>query len=79
MTPNERLQAAIHETDRARALKAAVLELSAEGCDKGEIGAILERLLLDLRKRPSHREADEDAVLDVLDGLAGWCQAKARL
>jgi hypothetical protein len=40
---------------------------------------MLEKLLLDLRGRPDLREADEDAILDVLDGLAGWCQVEARL
>jgi hypothetical protein len=40
---------------------------------------MLEKLLLDLRGRPDHREANEDAVLDVMDGLAGWCQVEARL
>jgi hypothetical protein len=79
MTTKERLQTALERPDGARLLRAAVLELGAEGCPKGEIAASLEKLLLDLRGRPNHREADEDAVLDVLDGLAGWCHADARL
>lgn len=79
MTPTERLHAALEKPDPARTLRVVVLELAAEGCPKREISVLLEKLLLDLRSRPDHREADEDAVLDVLDGLAGWCQVDARL
>ena len=78
-TSTERLQAALGKPGPARTLRAVVLELAAEGCAKREITVLLEKLLLDLRGRPEHREDDEDAVLDVLDGLAGWCQEEARL
>jgi hypothetical protein len=76
----KRLQAALENSDPARTLRAVVLELAAQGCPKEEIAALLETLLLDLRGQPQHQNADEeDAILDVLDGLAGWCQADARL
>jgi hypothetical protein len=76
---DERLQAALDKPEGARTLRAVVLELAAEGCPKREISVMLAKMLLDLRGRPNHREADEDAVLDVLDGLAGWCRSEARL
>ena len=79
MTPFERLRAALEQPDPARTLRTVVLDLAAEGCPKREISVLLEKLLLGLRDRQDHREADDDAVLDVLDGLAGWCQADVRL
>jgi hypothetical protein len=32
-----------------------------------------------LRSRPDGRESDEDAVLDVMDALLGWCHPSAEL
>jgi hypothetical protein len=78
-TSTQRLLAALGKPDPVRTLRAVVLELAAEGHAKRAITVLLEELLLDLRARPEHREDDEDAVLDVLDGLAGWCQDGARL
>lgn len=75
MTPAEQLQAALDTPDGPKMLKAVVLQLAAEGSPTREICGLLEDLLLDLRGRPDHREADEEAVLDVLDGLTGLCQA----
>jgi hypothetical protein len=79
MTFIERLQAALDNQDAARTLRKVILELAAEGCPKPSITALLEKLLLDLRGRTNHREADEDAILDALDALAGWSHADARL
>ena len=79
MTHAERLRAALDKPDPARMLRDVVLALAAEGCPKQEISALLEKLHLNLRGHRNHREADEDAVLDMLDGLGGWCQVNARL
>ena len=79
MTPTQRLQAALDTPNGAQTLRALVLELAAEGSPKREICGLLEDLLLDLRSRPDRREADEETVLDVLDGLAGGCQAESLL
>ena len=51
----------------------------AERIPKREITALLEKLVVDMRDRAPHHDGDEDAVLDLLDGLAGWCQSEARL
>jgi len=32
-----------------------------------------------LRTWPDYRETDEDAVLDVMDALTGWCHPDAQL
>jgi hypothetical protein len=79
MSSTERLQAALKAPDSVRALRNVVFELTAEGCTKREIAALLEKLLLDMREQPDHHDSDEDAVSEVLDGLGGWCQAEARL
>jgi hypothetical protein len=78
MTNAERLQAALGRPDPARNLRNVVEKLLAEGCLPSETQALLERLLLDVRAHKD-RAADEDAVLDVLDGLAGWCHEEARI
>ena len=36
-------------------------------------------LLRRVRLREGFRRAEEDAILDVLDGLAGWCHESAAL
>ncbi len=79
MTPPARLQAALEKPDPTLSLRAVVIELAAEGYQNREIQGLLEGLFQALRDCPDHREADEDAVLDVLNGLAGWCQVDAQL
>jgi hypothetical protein len=79
MTHAERLTAALDAPNPAATLRTVVLELASEGCPKGAISALLEKLLLDLRGWPDRRTSEEDAVLDVLDGLGGWCRTDARL
>jgi hypothetical protein len=79
MTHAKRLEASLYASNPGAALRAAVLELASEGCPKDVISARLEKLLLDLRGQPHRRASEEDAVLDVLDGLEGWCRPDARL
>ena len=79
MSTAERLQAALDSPNPADALRAVVAELASEGLRKPDIYALLEKLLLDVRDRKDHGESDEDAVLDVMDALAGWCHPDARL
>jgi hypothetical protein len=59
-------------------LRAAVLELSREGQTKAGIYELLEKCLLQLRARDD-REVAEDAVLDVMDALTGWCHGDVQL
>ena len=75
----ERFESALHASAPVTALRTVVLELAAEGVDKPEIAARLEKFLLDRRLRDEHSESDEDALLDVLDALAGWCHPSAQL
>jgi hypothetical protein len=60
-------------------MRSLVHELAAEGHPKAEIYNALEQLLVQLRARPDARNIDEDAVLDVMDALTGWCRPDAEL
>jgi hypothetical protein len=73
------MQKAISGCKPGHALRAVVQELVAGGHSRSELELSLENLLLEIRSRADHREADEDAILDVLDALAGWCHESARL
>lgn len=79
MTHAERLEGALRSPDPTRALRTLVVDLAAEGRRKADLYVMLEQFLLDLRAREDHRETDEEAVLDTLDALTGWCHADARL
>lgn len=67
----ERLRKALAGPESVHALRREVERFASEGQKKEQINAFLHWLLQDVRRRPGHREADVDAVLDVLDGLAG--------
>ena len=79
MTQTERFEAALLADDPENALRGVVLELAAEGIAKTEISSRLEKFLLDRRLREEHSESDENALLDVLDALSGWCHPTAQL
>ena len=79
MTPAERLDQALRCSEPAEALRSLVMELSQEGRTKAQILEVLGEFLEQLRTRPDYREIDEDAVLDVMDALTGWCHPDARL
>ncbi len=79
MNPQERFAGALQSPEPGRALRALVLELSAQGYTKANHYELLEKLLLDLRTREDCREADEDTVLDTMDALTGWCHPDVQL
>ena len=79
MTETERFETALHAHDPGAALRAVVLELAAEGIAKPEIYSRLEKFLIERRLREEHSESDEEALLDVLDALSGWCHPTAQL
>ena len=79
MTANEGLETALCSATPVQTLRARVEELVREGSTQAEIYAQLETLLEQLRTRPDFREANEDAVLDVMDALTGWCHPVAEL
>jgi hypothetical protein len=77
LIPPERLEQALQGPDAVGELRRLASELLASGCAR-------ERLLEEfdharLQFRAAGREADEDAVADVLDFLVGWCSPPMRL
>ena len=79
MTEIERFETALHTHDPGAELRVVVLELAAEGAAKPEVYSRLERFLIERRLREEHSESDEEALLDVLDALSGWCHPTAQL
>lgn len=78
MEREERFEEALRSPDPVASLRALVLELSAEGQSKANILALFERFLTQLQDNPA-READADAVRDVMDFLVGWCSPHMKL
>jgi hypothetical protein len=79
MTAEERLETALHSADPVPALRAEVEGLARQGANRTEIYETLEKLLLRLRSRPAFDEREEEALLDVMDALTGWCHPSAEL
>jgi hypothetical protein len=77
MPIDDRFERALRSEDpipRLRSLAASILE---EGEDPA---AVLERFnAVREHLREADREADEDAVMDVMDFLVGWCSPHMRL
>lgn len=59
------------------ALRAVVQERLSTGRSRDSLLGELEQLVNELRRQ--HREADEDAVLDVTDFLTGWAAPHTKL
>jgi hypothetical protein len=79
MTAESRLENVLRSPQPAQALRALVEDLAREGSSKTQIYKLLERFLAQLRSRHDFRETEEEAVLDVMDALTGWCHSSAEL
>jgi hypothetical protein len=79
MNPLATLRTALNAANPAFALRDAVQVLDAAGTRKKEIQSSLEILLQESRQGENAGAIHEDAILDVLDSLEGWCHANARL
>jgi len=77
MTLEQRFEEALDCLEPVEALRSLVLELSAKGYNKTAIMQIFEKQRQQLRS--ANREAEEDAVMDVMDLLVGWCSPHAQL
>jgi hypothetical protein len=77
MIPEELLKEALASPKPALELRSLVLRLNDQGMTKDVILDQLERV----RKkfRAAGREKDEDAVMDVMDFLEGWCSPHMKL
>lgn len=72
-----RLEDALKTQDKHQGLVACVNELLAGRYNEGQVLGILEAFREHLREQD--RESDEDAVMDVMDRLVGWCAPQAIL
>jgi hypothetical protein len=77
MPVDELFEQALHAKEPVHELRSLALRLSAQGCDKTTLVDKFEQVRQQLRQ--DDREADEDAVMDVLDFLTGWCSPHMKL
>jgi hypothetical protein len=68
---DERFARALRSAEPLNGLRSLVETLASEGHDRDSIVRIFEEAREQLRSEG--READEDAVMDVMDFLVGWC------
>lgn len=78
MEYDNRFEKALHSTKPVDSLRAFVLELATAGVRKPQIVKFFEQHLIRLQTEPA-READADALRDVLDFLVGWCSPHMKL
>ncbi len=71
------LQTALESTDAVGELRRLATERLATGTDKAAVLEAFEQLRRELRA--ANRERDEDAVMDAMDFLSGWCSPHMKL
>ncbi len=77
MTLPQSLEHALESADLVGALRNLAEKQLAAGTDKAVLLEAFEQLRQ--RCRAADRERDEDAVMDVMDFLVGWCSPHVRL
>jgi hypothetical protein len=77
MRLDECLEAALRSPEPINELRSLALRLLSEGHDKTALLGEFERMRQQLRQ--TDREADEDAVMDAMDFLVGWCSPHMKL
>jgi hypothetical protein len=71
MALDERFEEALHSSEPVQRLRSLAKSFLAQGLDKTSVFETFEGVRQQLRQ--VKREADEEAVVDVLDCLVGWC------
>jgi hypothetical protein len=74
---DQRIEEALRSAEPVNELRNLVLHLLADGNTRDTIRELLERARQELRR--ANREAAEDAVMDVMDFLVGWCSPHMKL
>ena len=74
---DEHIEPALRSSEPVKELRTVVLHLLADGQTRVAILEWLERARQQLRQ--AERETDEDAVMDVMDFLVGWCSPHMKL
>lgn len=77
MQLDESIDRALSSPEPIPNLRALVQELFSRGADKSSVLAALENARQELRQ--AGREADEDAVMDAMDFIVGWCSPHMKL
>ena len=77
MKIHDSIEQALRSGDPYQQLRSLVQRLFAQGQDTDSVLALFETARQKLRE--AGREADEDAVMDLMDCLVGWCGPNARL
>ncbi len=74
---DKRIQQALTSSEPVNELRNWLLQLLADGQTREAILELLEHARQQLRQ--ANRETDEDAVMDVMDFLFGWCSPHMKL
>jgi len=72
-----RIEEALRTDSPVWRLRDLAANLLSQGRDREEVLALFEQARSQLRE--ADREADEDAVMDVMDFLTGWCSPHMKL
>jgi hypothetical protein len=68
---------ALHADEPSARLRQLALDLAAEGHSPPAVLHLFETFRAVLRS--THRETEEDLVLDTMDAIVGWCNESAKL
>jgi hypothetical protein len=74
---DQRVEEALRSSQPVNELRDLVVHLLSEGQTREAVLELLERVRQQLRQ--ADRETDEDAVMDVMDFLVGWCSPHVKL
>src|SRR3954451_16165613 len=68
---------ALGSAEPVEQLRSLALRLRSEGYDQDRLISVFENARQELRSED--RESDEDAVMDVMDFIVGWCSPHMKL
>jgi hypothetical protein len=77
MPLDDRFEQALRSAEPVERLRSLALRLASEGYDRDAIIDVFEKARQQLRS--DDRESDEDAVMDVMDFVVGWCSPHMKL
>ncbi len=77
MKLDESIDEALRSPEPIRNLRSIAVEHFSRGTERSAVLAVFENARQELRR--AGREADEDAVMDVMDFLVGWCSPHMKL
>jgi hypothetical protein len=77
MTIDARLELALRSANRVAELRNLARQLLDDGTEREKLMGLLEQKRQ--RLRTDSREEEEDAIMDVMDFVSGWCSPHMRL